>query len=164
MKPTFSDLANYINRLPTATYIVKDGIACAFPEYDIINNNNKPLAESDYPALLNSICQNINRICQNISIFIIIFYTNKLVVNEEIDNMITNIRQNISDISLEITDKLKITDNFKDRFNKIIIIFNKILTYYNDIKYNNIKITNDILLEFNNLNRELLSLYDKIIL
>ena len=87
-----------------------------------------------------------------------------MVVNEEIDNMITNIRQNISDISLEITDKLKITDNFKDRFNKIIIIFNKILTYYNDIKYNHIKITNDILLDFNNLNKELLSLYDKIIL
>lgn len=87
-----------------------------------------------------------------------------MVVNEEIDNMITNIRQNISDISLEITDNLKITDNFKDKFNKIIIIFNKILTYYNDIKYNNIKITNDILLDFNNLNRELLSLYDKVIL
>jgi hypothetical protein len=164
MRPTFSDLANYINRLPSAEYIVIEGIAYAFPEYDIINNYNKPLAESDYPALLNSISQNINGICQNISIFIIIFYSNKMVVNEEIDNMIINIRQNISDISLEITDKLKITDNFKNRFNKIIIIFNKILTYYNDIKYNNIKITNDILLDFNNLNRELLSLYDKIIL
>jgi hypothetical protein len=87
-----------------------------------------------------------------------------MVVNEETDNMIKNMHQNISNISLEITDKLKITDNFKDRFNKIIIIFNKILTYYNDIKYNNIKITNDILLDFNNLNRELLLLYDKIIL
>lgn len=87
-----------------------------------------------------------------------------MVVNEETDNMIKNMHQNISNISLEITDKLKITDNFKDRFNKIIIIFNKILTYYNDIKYNHIKITNDILLDFNNLNRELLSLYDKIIL
>ena len=164
MRPTISDLANYINRLPTAEYIVKDGIACAFPEYDIVNNYNKPLAESDYQALLNKICQNINGICQNISIFIIIFYTNKMVVNEETDNMIKNMHQNISNISLEITDKLKITDNFKDRFNKIIIIFNKILTYYNDIKYNHIKITNDILLDFNNLNKELLSLYDKIIL
>lgn len=75
-----------------------------------------------------------------------------MVVNEEIDITITKIYHEIIDISP------KIISNFKDRFNKIIMIFNKILTHYNNIKYNNIKITQDILLDFNNLNKQLLSM------
>ena len=145
MKPTPSDLANYINRLPTAEYIVKDGIACAFPEYDIKYNDNERLNILYYQLQLNEFCQKISK-------FIITFYTNKMVVNEEIDITIRKIYHEITDISP------KIISNFKDRFNKIIMIFNKILTHYNDIKDNNIKITDDILLDFNNLNKQILSL------
>ena len=145
MRPTISDLANYINRLPTAEYIVKDGIACAFPEYDIKYNENERFNIIYYQLQLNEFCLKISK-------FIITFYTYNMVVNEKIDNMITKIYHEIIEISP------RIISNFKDRFNKIIIIFNKILTHYNDIKYNNIKITQDILLDFKNLNKQILSL------
>ena len=163
MRPTLSDLTNYINRLPTAEYIVKDGIACAFPEYDIKYNDNEPYQASLDKLDSSSTMMNerlnilyyqlqLNEFCQKISKFIITFYTNKMVVNEEIDITIRKIYHEITDISP------KIISNFKDRFNKIIMIFNKILTHYNDIKDNNIKITDDILLDFNNLNKQILSL------
>jgi len=145
MRPTLSDLTNYINRLPTAEYIVKDGIACAFPEYDIKYNENERFNIIYYQLQLNEFCLKISK-------FIITFYTYNMVVNEKIDNMITKIYHEIIEISP------RIISNFKDRFNKIIIIFNKILTHYNDIKYNNIKITQDILLDFKNLNKQILSL------
>jgi len=139
--------------LPTATYVIKDGIPHAYPEYDIINIHK----QLDYVYL----SLKLNETCQKLSTFIIIFYNNKMIPTESIDNKITEIHTDIH----YIIDKIKIikliTNEYKNGFNKIIVIFNQILTYYNNIKYNNIKITTKILLDFNNLNRQLLSLYKK---
>ena len=139
--------------LPTATYVIKDGIPHAYPEYDIINIHN----QLDYVYL----SLKLNETCQKLSTFIIIFYNNKMIPTESIDNKITEIHTDIH----YIIDKIKIikliTNEYKNGFNKIIVIFNQILTYYNNIKYNKIKITTKILLDFNNLNRQLLSLYKK---
>ena len=139
--------------LPTATYVIKDGIPHAYPEYDIINIHK----QLDYVYL----SLKLNETCQKLSTFIIIFYNNKMIPTESIDNKITEIHTDIH----YIIDKIKIikliTNEYKNGFNKIIVIYNQILTYYNNIKYNNIKITTKILLDFNNLNRQLLSLYKK---
>jgi hypothetical protein len=148
MKPSLNDLINFLHRLPTAEYIEKNGILYAFPEYDIIKNHNNCLDHLYYQLKLNDFCQKISK-------FIITFYANSMVVNEEIDNIITNIHQDIMNISA------KIISQFINKFNEIIVIFNQILNYYNNIKYNNIKITNNIILDFNNLNSQLLLLCDK---
>ena len=130
---------------PTATYIIKNGIPHAFPEYDIYT---KHLDEMYFELKLTDICQKLSG-------FIIIFNKNKMTPTQQTDRIITNIHQDL------INTSIKIINQFKNRFNQIIVIFNQILAYYNDIRNNKIKLTSFILFDFNNLNRQLLSLYGR---
>lgn len=132
-------------KTPTATYIIKNGIPHAFPEYDIYT---KHLDEMYFELKLTDICQKLSG-------FIIIFNKNKMKPTPQTDRIITNIHQDL------INTSTKIINQFKNRFNQIIVIFNQILAYYNDIRNNKIKITTFILFDLNNLNRQLLSLYGR---
>jgi hypothetical protein len=131
--------------IPTATYTIKNGVPHAYPEYDIYAQH----IDNIYFEL------KLTDICQKLSGFIIIFNKNKMTPTQQTDNIIIHIHQDLINTSTKIIDK------FKNRLNQIIIIFNQILAYYNDIRKNKIKITTFILFDFNNLNRQLLSLYGK---
>ena len=131
--------------IPTASYPIKNGVPHAYPEYDIYT---KHLDEMYFELKLTDICQKLSG-------FIIIFNKNKMSPTQQTDRIITHIHQDL------INTSTKIINQFKNRFNQIIIIFNQILAYYNDIKNNKIEITSFILFDFNNLNRQLLSLYGR---
>ncbi len=131
--------------IQTASYIIKNGIPHAYPEYDIYAQH----IDNIYFEL------KLTDICQKLSGFIIIFNKNKMAPTQQTDKIITHIHQDL------INTSTKIINQFKNRLNQIIIIFNQILAYYNDIRNNKIKITTFISFDFDNLNRQLLSLYGK---